>query len=411
MKILVVTWGTFGDIVPYIALSLGLQRVGHVVQFATFGGYKEIVSSYGVNCVPIDCDAKKPKEPGPIHHTFGCIIYHSRQLRLFKESVLSECWRICKGADAIIFGESAHPIYEIVKKLGIPGYAAFAQPHHQTQAFPFPYMPCRFDLGGIYNWLSYTLFDQLSWLFFRQPINEWRQKTLNLSAPLPWSGVVHRMRQQKLPCLYSYSPSVLPKPSDWPDYLHVTGYWFLDRPVDWQPPTDLVEFLAAGLQPIYISNTANRDKLGRKMVLEVLARTKQRIIVQSLGDDDAELPSEVFNIKKWIPYEWLFPQVAAVVHHGGCGTTMNSLRAGVPMIIIPSITDQFFWGSRVAKLGLGPPPILRKQLSAERLSAAIQATTSDKTMQNRAAAMSKQIQTEDGVMRAIEAFHHHLHNN
>ncbi|MBN3884985.1 MAG: glycosyltransferase family 1 protein [Nostoc sp. JL34] len=411
MKITIVTWGSSGDIVPYIALSLGLQHAGHTVQLATYSQHQEIVNSYGIKCVPIDLNVKEIEYPELfIHSTLRTIIYQSRLLQLYKEKVLPECWRICQDTEAIIFGSDAHPIYEIVEKLGIPSYCAFAQPLHQTYAFPHPYMPCRFDLGGIYNWLSYPFFDQLSWQFFRKSLNEWRGKSLNLSSLSHWVGIVRRMHQQQIPCLYSYSPSVLPKPSDWPDWIHVTGYWFLDRPADWQAPTNLVNFLSAGTPPVYITNNKNLDLLTKEAVIEVLALTGQRIIVQSL-DDDAELPDEVFNIKQWIPHEWLLPQVAAIVHHGGCGTTMSSLRAGVPTIIIPSITDQFFWGNRVAKLGLGPISILRKQFSAKRLAAAILAAISDKKMQDCAAAMGKLIQAEKGVMLAVEAFHHHLPSN
>lgn len=410
MKITIVTWGSLGDIVPYIALSLGLQNVGHTVQLATFSDHEEIVKSYGITCVPIDSHIEKIKYPGSMHHTLRTIVFQSRLLDLFKDSVLPEIWRICQDTEAIIFGEGAHPALEMIEKLGIPGYAAFAQPHHPTQAFPVPYMPCRFDLGKIYNWLSYFFFDQLSWQFFRQPLNHWRQKNLNLSTLSPWAGIARRMQQEQLPCLYSYSPSVLPKPSDWQDWLHVTGYWFLDQPSDWEPPTDLIDFLKAGTPPIYISNNMNKDILNKEIVLEVLALTKQRIIIQRLKDD-VELPNEVFNIKQSIPHEWLFPQVAAIVHHGGCGTTMNSLRAGVPTIIIPSITDQFFWGSRVAKLGLGPKPILRKQFSAKKLATAIQIATNDQKMQQRAAAMGQKIQAENGVKLAVQAFHEHLQSH
>ncbi|MEH1848673.1 MAG: glycosyltransferase [Nostoc sp.] len=414
MKITIVSWGTFGDIVPYIALSLGLQRAGHTVQLATDDEHQEFVNRNGVNFVSISSNVEtienlKPFEyPKPsIHNTFRSVIAQSRVLEERKHIVLSECWRICQDTDAIIFGEGAHPVYEIIEKLDIPSYAAFAQPHQPTRAFPVPYMPCRFDFGETYNWLSYPLFDQLCWQFFRQTLNEWRQKNLNLPALPTWAGIMRRIHHRQLPCLYSYSPSVLPKPSDWPDWVHVTGYWFLDRPADWQAPSDLVDFLKAGAPPIYISNNLNKDLVTKEVVLEVLALTKQRIIVQRL-DDDTELPDEMFNIKQWIPHEWLFPQVATIVHHGGSGTTMSSLRAGIPTITIPSLGDQFFWGSRVAKLGLGPLPILRKQFSTKKLANAILAAISDQKMQDRAVAMGKRIQVEKGVIQAVEAFHAHL---
>jgi UDP:flavonoid glycosyltransferase YjiC (YdhE family) len=111
---------------------------------------------------------------------------------------------------------------------------------------------------------------------------------------------------------------------------------------------------------------------------------------------------------EWVPHDWLFPQMAAVVHHGGAGTTATGLLAGVPSIIIPFAWDQPFWGRRVAEIGVGPSPIPRQRLSAERLAAAIHTATSDKVMQARAAAVGRQIRAEDGVAQAVAAFHSHL---
>jgi sterol 3beta-glucosyltransferase len=109
-----------------------------------------------------------------------------------------------------------------------------------------------------------------------------------------------------------------------------------------------------------------------------------------------------------IPHDWLFPQIAAVVHHGGSGTTAAGLRAGVPSVVIPFFGDQPFWGRCVAELGVGPSPISLKRLTVERLAGAIRAAIGDERMQARAAALSRQIRAEDGVTRAVEAFHRHL---
>ena len=90
-----------------------------------------------------------------------------------------------------------------------------------------------------------------------------------------------------------------------------------------------------------------------------------------------------------VPFAWLFPQAAAVVHHGGSGTTALGLRAGRPTIIVPSMMDQPFWGQRVADLGAGSRPIPRKQLSVERLAADIEQAVSDGEMQRRAEALGE----------------------
>ncbi len=218
------------------------------------------------------------------------------------------------------------------------------------------------------------------------------------------------------PFFYCYSPAVLPKPPDWPDWVYVTGYWFLDRPPDWQPSPNLVDFLGAGPPPVYITfgSIIDRDPEAlTKLVLEALDLTGQRAILDTGwgGLSNTELPEQVFQVKSdSAPHDWLLPQMAAVVHHGGTGTTFAGLRAGLPSIIVPSFGETFFWGQRVADLGVGPLPIPKKHLTAKRLAAAIHTTITDKTMQARAAALGQRIQSEDGVARAVEAFHNCVAN-
>jgi sterol 3beta-glucosyltransferase len=93
--------------------------------------------------------------------------------------------------------------------------------------------------------------------------------------------------------------------------------------------------------------------------------------------------------------------MAAVVHHGGAGTTAAGLRAGVPSIIIPFMADQPFWGQRVATLGVGPSPIPRKKLTAQKLAEAIREAINDTTMQQQASALGQRIRDEDGVGQAV----------
>jgi len=120
-----------------------------------------------------------------------------------------------------------------------------------------------------------------------------------------------------------------------------------------------------------------------------------------------DLPDDLFKVDE-VSYDWLFPRVAAAVHHGGAGTTGASLKAGTPTIIVPFFADQPFWGARVASLGAGPRPIPRARLSVERLVGAIRQATIDAEMGERARLLGKKIRAEDGVVRAVEAFHHHV---
>jgi UDP:flavonoid glycosyltransferase YjiC (YdhE family) len=104
----------------------------------------------------------------------------------------------------------------------------------------------------------------------------------------------------------------------------------------------------------------------------------------------------------YAPYEWLFPRMAAVVHHGGSGTTAHGLRAGVPSIIVPFLFDQFFWGRRVHELGVGPDAIPCKKLTAGRLAQAIDVVVTDKQMRHLAAELGRVIEAEGGLNRAVQ---------
>jgi sterol 3beta-glucosyltransferase len=119
------------------------------------------------------------------------------------------------------------------------------------------------------------------------------------------------------------------------------------------------------------------------------------------GGLTADNASDDIFVLEAVPHDWLFPQVAAVVHHGGAGTTGAALRAGKPTVICPLVGDQPFWGRRVAALGVGPSPISPRKLTAERLAGAIGKAVSDQDMHQRAAALGAAIRAEDGIGRAI----------
>jgi sterol 3beta-glucosyltransferase len=178
----------------------------------------------------------------------------------------------------------------------------------------------------------------------------------------------------------------------------VTGYWFLDRSPDWNPPPELAAFLAAGPPPVCIgfgSMIYDREEL-------------VRLVERAWGGlRPPTMPANMVTVD-WAPLNWLFSRMSAVVHHGGAGTTAEGLRAGAPTVVVPFFYDQFLWARRVFELGAGPRPIPRKRLDAESLAQAIPLATSDPEMRPRAAAVGAKIRAEDGVARAVAAFERHM---
>ena len=187
--------------------------------------------------------------------------------------------------------------------------------------------------------------------------------------------------------------------------MRITGYWFLDTPEVWEPPAALLDFLESGPPPVFVgfgSMTGRHMGEVTRLVLAALARSGERGLLLSgwggLGRED--LPERVHVIDS-APFAWLFPRMAAVVHHGGAGTTGAGLRAGVPSVVVPFFGDQFFWGWRVEVLGGGPKPIPFKSLSVESLATAIRESVANQEMRRRAWDLGQRIRAVDGVTNAV----------
>ncbi|MGK7927641.1 MAG: glycosyltransferase, partial [Spirulina sp.] len=226
----------------------------------------------------------------------------------------------------------------------------------------------------------------------------------------PWP-LLGQPRTQLYPTFAAYSPSVLPKPQDWSSNYHVPGYWFLEDE-DWQPPSDLLDFLAAGKPPVYIGFGSMVSRHPEKLtatILEALQRTNQRGIIMRgwAGLNPKENNDRIF-VTDSIPHHWLFPKVAAVIYHGGAGTTAAALRAGVPLVPIPFGGDQHFWGDRMQKLGVAPSRIPHKKLTAEALASAIAKVTGDESIKNRARQLGGRIRAEDGIGNTLRLIDRYL---
>jgi sterol 3beta-glucosyltransferase len=415
MRITILALGTRGDVQPYVALGLGLQRAGYEVRLVAFGQFRALVESRGLDFFPAGADphelAITDEEARVIVATIvqgGTVRqqWHAyRKFRPIMEGMQESFWQASQGTQAIIFSTIGMNGYHVAEKLKVPCLWALTTPTlGRTRTQPNPLLPS-LPLGSGYNLLSHVFVEQLIQQVLGRLFNSWRQARLNLpSLPLPrWPYT--ELHGQAVPSLYGYSPAVVPKPSDWNEHTHVTGYWFLDHAGDWQPPAGLVGFLESGPPPIYAgfgSLVSGGGEEASRVVLDALRQSEQRGVVATGwgGLSPSDLPDEVFALES-VPHDWLFPRTAAVVHHGGAGTTGAGLRAGVPSIIIPFSKDQPFWARQVEALGAGPAPIPRKRLTADSLAHAIRVAVTDESMRGRAAALGEIIRGEDGVGNAV----------
>jgi sterol 3beta-glucosyltransferase len=412
MRISLVTLGSRGDVQPFVALAVGLEKTGrHKVRLAAPDNFQSLVEEHNLDFTPLGVDTQKLLGAVGINPDQNILLWLSEVLRSIKpavERIADMTLLACQDADLIIYSMMGIFAYHAAEKIGVPCSMAVPIPGFApTQAYPnpngiFPAVP----LGGGYNKLTHILSRQLMQLVSGPFINRWRKETLQL-PPIPFGNYpyfeIDGRPQQILGC---YSPIISPKPPDWGDNLHVCGYWFLDPSPAWRPPDQLLSFLEAGKPPVYIGfgSMANRapQKVAR-IVIEALERSEQRgVLAAGWGGMAREpLPDHIFALDA-VPHAWVFPRMAAVVHHGGAGTTAAGFRAGIPSILVPHLGDQPFWAERVSALGVGPQPIPSRKLNPDRLAAAIITATTDHPMISRAADLGDRIRAEDGVTRAIE---------
>jgi UDP:flavonoid glycosyltransferase YjiC (YdhE family) len=325
MNITILTAGSRGDVQPYVALGLGLQARGHTVRLVTFEGFREFVESYQLPFAPIrppaealetraDWQAWQQVEDRPLRFVVRLRrITHS--LRLALAEMLTESWTACQGSEAIVSSLTGFGGPHIAEKLKVPHVWALLQPVSRTRAFPHFMTPARVSLGPWLNQLTYQCADQVFWRLFRWPVNRLRERVLDL-PPLRRPGPHSILGQTRSPVVYGFSPTVVPPPPDWAGHAEVAGYWHLGRPPGWRPPDDLVDFLQGGPTPIYVGLGAMRvrDHAGAfDQLLEAVARRQKRAVVL-LDEDDpcrAVLPAWAFGVAS-VPYDWLFPQVAAM---------------------------------------------------------------------------------------------------
>ncbi len=416
MKILITTLGSRGDVQPFLALAVGLQQAGHQVTLAAPHTFAEWIRAYGVSAHPVRFNPQEFMQQPEVE-----AILNSRnvlrQLRLMRDEMgagigqsLHDFWEAAQTADFLVAGGGGLGGVDIASQRGLPLAFGHLQPVLPTRAFPPFLLPFRFSFGGHYNYLTAALFSRAAWPMLSAPINRWR--TTQMGWP-PWRSATAldtASRRLGAPWLNAYSPSVLPKPADWASEHHVTGYWFLDAPPAWQPPEDLLRFLDRGAPPVSIgfgSMRADPERLTQLMMRALELSGQRGLLLTGWGGLAPHAPSDKIFFAENVPHAWLFPRLAAVVHHGGAGTTGAGLRAGVPNIITPHSGDQYAWAEQVVKLGAGPRAPEMKKLTAEKLAEAINTAVNDSAMRARAAALGEKIRTENGVARAVEIIERH----
>ena len=416
-RVLLSTYGSRGDVEPFLALGLGLAAAGCEVALSTadrFGDWIQAEASAAsrFSFLPLTSaviDLIETPAGKVLLEGFGGLrslraaFELNRLAKPLNERLMDEQLAAAEAfsPDLVVYHSKAFALPHFAEARGIPALLGLLQPMIvPTRAFPLMGLP-RLPLPG-FNRLSYRA-AELAFGAYKAPTNRARER-LGLPRVRRAREVLCPSGAGTIPVLHAFSSAVVPRPPDWPEHVHVTGYWRLRAP-DYEPPAPLREFLAAGPPPVYVGfgSMPSADPAAlTALVLEALERADARALISGGWGALAAQASERVLPLGPTPHDWLFPRCAAVVHHGGAGTTAAGLHAGVPSVVCPFMGDQPYWAQRCLDLGVGAPPVPRKRLSAERLGESLRVALSDQALRERARALAATLAQEDGVARGAE---------
>jgi sterol 3beta-glucosyltransferase len=412
MKITILTYGSRGDVQPFTALAIGLQKAGHSVRLAAPHRFTDFAAQHGIPFVPLAGDPEEMsiRLNNVESNAPGMVKSMADYVFSIAEPVARAAFAACDDADLIIhtflFTTGGHALARArgISDVSVQAFPMFAP----TRAYPNVAVPK--VAPGALSYFTHWLATQIFWYGGNMGYRQLRgvaPDIFNLKLYWPFDG----KQPVQTPLLFAYSPTVLPKPNDWTaPHIHITGYFFLDAAETYLPPQALIDFLAAGDAPVCITfgSMINREaERIHHVVLTALKQTQQRgIILTGWGGRKLDEPDNNLFYLEAAPHDWLFPRCKTVIHHGGAGTTAAGLRAGIPNIVAPHAADQPFWGKRVAAIGAGPIPIDVKKLSVESLIAAF-AQADAPALRGRAQEVGRLIRSEDGVGEAVRLIEQH----
>ncbi|WP_045835089.1 glycosyltransferase [Hyphomicrobium sp. 99] len=408
-RISLLTVGTLGDVEPMVALGLALKEEGYEVSLAVPEDFQDFVEKHGLESRRCGSDFSKFMKDGEMaevagRHTLVMMkkwLWPGRDMRALFEGIYRDAVAASADADAILF----HPVIsvggEIAEAKRIPAIlVGLGSVSPSAEAL----LSCIPGTGKpAWNRHGYSVLG-LQRLAYFSVINEIRlslglRRTYRLKHP-------HHVDGRRVPVLYPVSPVLQLRPNTDGDEIYFTGYWSRETAPDWRPSQRLADFLSAGPRPIYIG-FGSMPALGlerSELILRACEAAGQRAIIGNGRGEFHRLPlSENFYLlDEYAPHDKLFREVAAVVHHGGIGTTHSALRAGRPSFVCPFMLDQKYWGHTVFQLGAGPDLLEIQNWTEALLTERIRDVATNPKYAARAGDIGRAMQYENGTARAVE---------
>lgn len=398
MKVTLVSYGSLGDNIPLVALALGLRDAGHQPVIVAEQGAGALTADHGLEFHALAGDIAELMRPGAAiaqaveagHLTLGSFVDYRRADRGWLETIA----QAASGSDVVVgMPVAGYHALAVAADIGARPVIGELQPLAPTREF------APSGLGDVHmpralNRMLGRVVDFAGWATIAPSVNRARRRLGQQRIGNPTRGVRR---------LGAWSPTLVPRPGDWPSAASVTGAWRLPPAAHWRPDPALQAFLDAGEPPVYIGFGSMPTFSGTQPLMDALLAglAGQRVILAAGATSDGLASQDVF-VTGHVPHDWLFPRCAAIVHHCGAGTTHAALASGTPSIPIPLTLDQPFWARRLHSVGAASPPLDPRRPDPGAVRAALAYVQSTR-VRGQATALARQMATEDGVRTAVAA--------
>ena len=410
-RIVLSTWGSFGDVHPYIAVALELRARGHRPVIATMEVYREKVEAAGLELAPVRPNIPQPKEQAP--ELIEKIMEPKTGPRFLMDGLVFPAVRdsyhdllaAVSGADLLVTHPAAPAGPLVGRKTGLPWISSVLAPFSFFSAYDPPVPPFWQWTKVLFNPLGPRvmkfLLDVSKRGYHATAVDRFRTE-LGLSD---YGNPMFDGQHSPIRVLAMFSKVFAAPQPDWPPQTEVTGFCFYDGNHESVVSPELSDFLESGPPPIVFTLGSSAVWIGRDFFresIEAAKRLGQRAVLL-IGDErnhPGELPDDMIAVD-YVPYETLMPRASVVVHHGGVGTTSQGLLAGVPTLIVPFAFDQSDNAEHASRLGVSRT-VYRNKYRAPRVASELGKLLHEPSYAERARVVSRQLQQENGGVRAAD---------
>lgn len=414
MKIGLQTWGSYGDIRPFMALAEGLQSDGHDVTLVITSiddtGYEASLSRSGASIRTVASPVIQDRDT--LSHIEATIFAESDPIkqtqtiieRLFvpaEATMYEAAEQLCKDNDLVIGHFFHYPLNIAAERTGCP-YACIALVHSAVPSSHQPPsgMP---GLGALGNRVLWSIVRSV----LNKKLKKYSDRLREQHGLKPAHDLISDVWASKRLTLLAVSPQICSRKHDWPDYYQVCGFLNMQREIfQGGISEELQDFLSQGEAPFYITFGSVMSSGDQTETISILADAAQKVsvrtIIQAPGWREYGFASSTsVHYVDSAPHAEIFPFCKAIIHHGGAGTSQASLLAGKPSIVVTHTSEQEFWGRELARIGVAPKPLSRKTLRAEQLVNNIKLIEKSNTFSEEASRVGAKMAKEDGVTTAV----------